>query len=67
MTLIDYDAYAEMVVSMAAWARNHENLYFSLFAPFNETDFGFPEGPRLSSVSAVPALRCVETLFCLLC
>jgi hypothetical protein len=58
-TLVDYDAYAEMVVSMLAWARNQEHLRFHLLGPFNETDLGFPEGPRIAPSSAVAATKAV--------
>jgi hypothetical protein len=46
-TLVDLEAYAELLVSLAAWARNEEGLRFTLFGPFNETDLGPPEGPSL--------------------
>ncbi len=58
-TLVDYDAYAEMVVGQLQWARDRENLQFHLFSPFNETDLGFPEGPRLEAEGCVPAIRAV--------
>jgi hypothetical protein len=58
-TLKDFDGYAEMVVSMLKWAREEENLKFSLFAPFNETDLGFPEGPRLQPDIVVPATKAI--------
>ncbi len=45
--LADFDGYAEMVVSMAQWARKQEGLRFGYLAPFNETDCGYPEGPKL--------------------
>jgi len=58
-TLTDYDAYAEMVVSMLAWARNQEHLRFHLVGPFNETDLGFPEGPRIPPSSALAATKAI--------
>ena len=58
-TLKDFDGYAEMAVSMLKWAREKENLKFSLFAPFNETDLGFPEGPRLQPSIVVPATKAI--------
>ena len=46
-TLADFDGYAEMVTGMLKWAREKEGLKFSLLAPFNETDLGYPEGPKI--------------------
>jgi len=56
-TLTDYRGYAEMVVSMAQWAREQEKLKFELISPFNETDLGFPEGPKLPPAASVPAVK----------
>jgi len=56
-TLVDFDGYAEMAVTMLQWARNEEKLQFSLFAPFNETDLGFPEGPKLSPEYSLAAVK----------
>lgn len=47
-TLADYDAFAEMMSTMLAWARNREGLDFTLFGPLNETDIGDPEGPTVN-------------------
>jgi hypothetical protein len=58
-TLTDYDAYAEMVASQLRWARLEEHLEFSLLSPFNETDLGFPEGPRLGRDAIVPATAAI--------
>lgn len=58
-TLKDFDGYAEMAVSMLKWAREKEKLKFSLFAPFNETDLGFPEGPRMQPDIVVPATKAI--------
>ncbi len=58
-TLKDFDGYAEMAVSMLKWAREKEHLKFSLFAPFNETDLGFPEGPRLQPNIVIPATKAI--------
>lgn len=57
--LADFDGYAEMIVSMLQWAREKEGLQFSLFAPFNETDLGFPEGPRLVPEDVLPAVSAI--------
>jgi hypothetical protein len=57
--LADFDGYAEMVVSMLKWAREKEGLQFSLLAPFNETDLGFPEGPRLLPEDVIPAVSAI--------
>jgi hypothetical protein len=58
-TLTDFDGYAEMVVSQAKWAREREKLRFTMLAPFNETNLGFPEGPKIPAQSAVPAIRAI--------
>jgi hypothetical protein len=58
-TLVDLDAYAEMVVSLAKWAREKEGLRFNTFAPFNETNLGFPEGPKVRDADVLPAVRAV--------
>ena len=58
-TLVDFDAYAEAAVSQAAWARSKEGLRFTVFAPLNETNLGFPEGPRLRDADVVTAVRAV--------
>jgi hypothetical protein len=57
--LADFEGYAEMAVTMLQWARVHEKLKFSLFAPFNETDLSYPEGPGIDTKSAVPAVRAI--------
>jgi len=58
-TLADFDGYAEMVVSMAKWAREKERLKFSLLAPFNETDHGYPEGPKIYGSDMVKASKAI--------
>ena len=58
-TLVDYDGYAEMAVTLLKWAREKEHLSFTYFSPFNETDLGYPEGPALSKENCVPALKTV--------
>jgi len=57
--LADYDGYAEMVISLLKWARYRENLYFTLFAPYNETDLGFPEGPKMLTADCLPTTRAI--------
>ena len=57
-----YEEFAEMVVSMAAYARTQEHLNFDYLSPFNETDCYPSEGPRIdpeeaSTVLAVLARR----------
>jgi hypothetical protein len=58
-TLQDLDAYAEMAVSLVRWAREKEGLRFTRFAPFNETNLGFPEGPKVRDPDVLPAVRAV--------
>jgi len=58
-TLVDFDAYAEMAVSLARWAREKEGLRFTRLAPFNETNLGFPEGPKVRDADVLPAVRAV--------
>ena len=55
--LVDFESYAIMAVSLLKWARFEENLKFSLFMPYNETNLGFPEGPLLKPEDCVPATR----------
>jgi O-glycosyl hydrolase len=45
--MVNFEAYAEMAVSLVHWAREKEGIKFSQFMPFNETDIGYPEGPRI--------------------
>jgi hypothetical protein len=52
-TLVDYEAFCDMMVSMVEWARNQESLDFNLFGPLNETDIAQPEGPGVSPVEFV--------------
>jgi hypothetical protein len=58
-TLKDFAGYAEMVVSQLRWAREQENLGISLLSPFNETDIGRAEGPRIHPAQCLPAVRAV--------
>jgi O-glycosyl hydrolase len=57
--LVDYDGYAEMVVTLLKWARHRENLHFTLFAPYNETDLGSPEGPKMLTEDCLPATKAI--------
>jgi len=57
--LQDFEGYAEMVVNMLQWAHEKEGLRFTLFAPFNETDLGFPEGPYLETEDCYPVVKAI--------
>lgn len=59
--LADFTGYARMIVSMLRWARDKENLKFSLVAPFNETDLGYPEGPKIEGKDLLLATQVVIT------
>ena len=54
-----YDEFAEEVVSMLMYARNHEHIDFDYFSPFNETDCYPPEGPRIDPDEAPKVLEAV--------
>lgn len=54
-----YDEFAEEVVSMLMYARNHEHIDFDYFSPFNETDCYPPEGPRIDPDEAPKVLDAV--------
>jgi hypothetical protein len=58
-TLVDFEAYAGMVVSLARWAREEEELPFTALAPFNETNLGFPEGPKIADWGVLPAVQAI--------
>jgi O-glycosyl hydrolase len=62
-TLTDVDAYAELLASLAAWARDEEGLRFALFGPFNETDLGPPEGPFLDPAGLARATAAIARRF----
>ncbi|MBC8160852.1 MAG: hypothetical protein H7Z42_06490 [Roseiflexaceae bacterium] len=47
-TLADSHNFCELLLSLVDWARNREQLRFSLFGPLNETDLGSPEGPTVA-------------------
>jgi len=54
-----YDEFAEMVVSMAVYARRQAGIDFEYFSPFNETDCYQPEGPRIDPEEAPKVLAIV--------
>jgi O-glycosyl hydrolase len=54
-----YDAFAEEVVSMLAYARNQAHVDFTYFSPFNETDAYPTEGPRIDPGEAPNVLDAV--------
>jgi O-glycosyl hydrolase len=54
-----YPEFAEEVVSMLKYARDHEHLEFETFSPFNETDCYPPEGPRIDPDQAPAVLQAV--------
>ena len=56
-TLSDLEAYADLLTSLAWWARNEEGLKFNLLGPFNETDLGPPEGPFIAPETAAKVLE----------
>ena len=62
-TLVDIDAYAELLTSLALWARHEERITFDLFGPFNETDIGPPEGPVADPSMVASALQRVAERF----
>jgi hypothetical protein len=55
--LVDFESYAEMAAGLLSWARFKENLKFSLFMPYNETNLGFPEGPLMKPGDCVPSVN----------
>ncbi|HBE40632.1 MAG TPA: hypothetical protein DDW27_05420 [Bacteroidales bacterium] len=57
--LADFKGYADMISTMLKWAREKENLKFSLIAPFNETDIGNPEGPQIHGRDMLTATQSV--------
>lgn len=54
-----YDEFAEMVVSMAVYARTKAGIDFEYFSPLNETDCYPPEGPRIDPEEAPKVLAAV--------
>jgi O-glycosyl hydrolase len=57
--LADFDGFAEMAVTMLKWAREEEKLKFTRFMPFNETDLGYPEGPKIEPEDVLRAVRAI--------
>lgn len=57
--LKDFGSYATMVATLLQWAREKEKLKFKYLMPFNETDLGFPEGPRLMDEDCIPAFDAI--------
>ncbi len=47
-TLADYEAFSDMIASLADWAIHKEGLKIGWLGPLNETDIGSPEGPYVS-------------------
>jgi len=62
-TLSDLEAYADLLTSLAWWARKEEDLRFDLFGPFNETDLGPPEGPVVAPADAARVLELLAARF----
>jgi hypothetical protein len=57
--LSDFDGYAEMIATMLYHARENQKLKFSLLSPFNETDLGYPEGPKIDAADIVMATKAI--------
>ncbi len=57
--LVDFDGYAEMIATMLYHARDNQMLKFSMLAPFNETDLGYPEGPKIGVDEIVMATKAI--------
>lgn len=57
--LADFKGYADMITTMLKWAREKEGLKFSLLAPFNETDIGYPEGPQIRGQAMLTATQSI--------
>lgn len=62
-TLVDLEAYTEILTSLASWARHKEGIKFRFFGPFNETDIGPPEGPYIAPDAAVKVLELLVERF----
>jgi hypothetical protein len=59
-TLVDYEHFSEMMVSMVDWAIHREGLSIRNFGPLNETDIGSPEGPSLSAEAYPQVLEILD-------
>jgi hypothetical protein len=58
--LANFEAYGQMAASLLHWARNNEGIRFSKFMPFNETDMGYPEGPKITNKDIPKAIEAVH-------
>jgi len=54
-----YEEYAEMLTSMAMYARTKAHVNFEYFSPFNETDCYPAEGPRIDPGEASTVLAAI--------
>ena len=54
-----YEEYAEMLVSMAMYARTRAHVNFGFLSPFNETDCYPAEGPRIDPEEAPQVLEAI--------
>jgi O-glycosyl hydrolase len=54
-----HEEYAEMLVSMATYARMQAHVSFDYFSPFNETDCYPAEGPRIDPEEAPKVLEAI--------
>jgi hypothetical protein len=59
-TLLDYERFCDMLVSLVEWARRREQLRFTLFGPMNETNLGDPEGPRVDPATYARVLEVLD-------
>lgn len=59
-SLIDHEAFCEMLASMVEWAKTKENLKFRYFGPLNETDIGSPEGPSVTPTEFVKVCEVLD-------
>ena len=57
--LADFNGYAEMCATLLHYARENEKLDFRFFAPFNEVNLGYPEGPRILPSEIVTAVQAI--------
>jgi hypothetical protein len=59
-TLIDFDHFTDMLVSLVEWAIRREGLPLRYFSPLNETDLGDPEGPLVSPAGCAEILEMLD-------